>query len=118
MPHVAPYLARSGRLLFSGSRSGKSERVCAGFLASRNSIIAFGVGPAQGSRVSIMNPAPIVLRVVRVGEAGEFEIASGQREAMVARDAPLARVEHVHEEQLAVVLVREVEIVGQHERGR
>jgi hypothetical protein len=81
-------------------------------LASRNSIIAFGVGPAQGSRVPIMNPAPIVLRVVRVGEAGEFEIASGQREAMVARDAPFARVDDVHEEQLAVVLVGEGKVLG------
>jgi hypothetical protein len=59
-----------------------------------------------------MNPAPIVLRVLGVGEAGEFENASGQREAMVARDAPFARVDDVHEEQLAVVLVGEGKVLG------
>jgi len=63
-----------------------------------------------------MRPAPIVLRVLGIGEAGEFERSACQREAMIARDAALARVEHVNKEQLAVVLVGEVEIVA-HERA-
>src|SRR5215218_7779885 len=54
-----------------------------------------------------MKPAPVILRVVRVRKARERERLAREREAVITRDALLARVEDAHAKQLAVILVRE-----------
>ena len=78
---------------------------------------AFGPGhSAHGSRVAVVDPAQIVLRVIRVGEAGELQFPAGESEPMVARDPLLARVVDANAEQLAVVGFVQFEIVT-HFRG-
>ena len=54
-----------------------------------------------------MKPAPIIVRMIRVGKARELERAARQAEAVIARDPHLAGVEEAHAKQLAIVLVRE-----------
>jgi hypothetical protein len=58
-----------------------------------------------------VGPAPIVLRVVGIGEAREFERHVTDGEVMVAGNPHLARVDDADLEQLAVV-IREGERVG------
>src|SRR6476661_7573417 len=72
---------------------------------------------ADGRRAPArVKPASIVLWAVRVREARELEVSSGQREAVIARDPFLAGVEDAHPEQLAVVPIRERQVV-RHARG-
>jgi len=66
---------------------------------------------AQSPRVAVVDPAQIVLQVIRVGEAREPQLPAGEREVMIAGDPLLAGVVDADAEQLAVVLVRDVEIV-------
>ena len=54
-----------------------------------------------------MQPAPIIVWMVRVGKARKLERAASHAEAVIARDPLLARVEDVHAKQLAVILIRE-----------
>jgi len=57
---------------------------------------------AQGSRVAIVHPSPVILRAFRVREAGEFQPPAVERVAMKGRSALLPRVQHVDDEQTAV----------------
>src|SRR4051795_9796068 len=62
--------------------------------------------PANSLRaLALMQPAPIIVRMVRVGKARELERAARQAEAVIARDPLLAGVEEAHAKQLAIVLV-------------
>jgi hypothetical protein len=54
-----------------------------------------------------MQPAPVIVWMVRVRKARKLERSASNGEAVIARDAPLARVEDVHAKQLAVILIRE-----------
>src|SRR4051794_14384637 len=67
---------------------------------------------AYGPRIPVVDPAQIVLRVVRVGETGEPQFPAGEPEPMVARDPLLARVVDADAQQLAVVGFGQVEIVA------
>src|SRR4051812_49984203 len=72
---------------------------------------------AHGPRVAVVDPAQIVLRVIRVSEARELQLPAGERPVMVARDPLLARPEQADAEQLAVVGVGQVEIVAHEING-
>ena len=67
---------------------------------------------AQSSRVAVVDPAQIVLRVVGVREAGELQFSASEPKPVVARDPLLARVVDADAEQLAVVRFAEVELIG------
>src|SRR4051794_24111040 len=71
---------------------------------------------AHGPRIPVVDPAQIVLRVIRVGEAGKLQFSAGEPEPMVARDPLLAGVVDANAEQLAVVGLVQFEIVA-HFRG-
>ena len=70
------------------------------------------VHAAHGPRIPVVDPAQIVLRVVRVREAGELQFPAGEPEPMVAGDPLFARVVDADAEQLAVVRFAEVELIG------
>ena len=54
-----------------------------------------------------MQPAPVIVWMVRVRKARKLERPASNGEAVIARDPHLARVDDTHAEQFAVVLVRE-----------
>src|SRR3954462_8793133 len=69
-------------------------------------------GHRRSSRTSLrapalMQPASIIVRMIRVGKARELERVAHETETVIARDPHRAGVEDAHAKQLAIVLVRE-----------
>ena len=52
-----------------------------------------------------MQPAPVIVWMVRVRKAWKLEWPASNGEAVIARDPLLAGVEDAHAKQLAIVLV-------------
>ena len=83
---------------------------------------AFGINPCMRKCCSqhgfvrarapaLMQLAPVIVWMVRVRKARELERPASNGEAVIARDPHLARVEDAHAKQLAVILVREGQVV-------